>query len=204
MDHNLNLSENTFFSPQFNALQALYNTSLQPPIQNARPLDNIYQCRRLLPSDHPDSIQPHLSQPPTTSNAAALSKQRLSYIQQSKERQKQKINPLDEIASKCTTGPLGRLAEWYHQRQIVHLVTRHSSGIRGKAKGTLVAFDKHFNLVLRDVEETYTVLLKIWRQNDHGKGRWCRKQEHRRRRLKQVFVAGNSVVYVGVSNDGQS
>ena len=41
------------------------------------------------------------------------------------------------------------------------VVTRHRCGLRGVARGTIVAFDRHLNLVLRDVDETYTVLLRV-------------------------------------------
>ena len=81
-------------------------------------------------------------------------------------------------------------------RQTVRVITRHERGVRGVATGTLVAFDKHFNLVLKGVEETYTVLLRVERATAGGGTRWCRRQERRHRTLKQVFVAGSCVVLV--------
>ena len=62
--------------------------------------------------------------------------------------------------------------------------------------GTLVAFDRYCNLVLREVDETYTVLLKVQRG-----GRQCRAQEQRQRHLKQVFVKGQGVVMVSVASE---
>lgn len=61
--------------------------------------------------------------------------------------------------------------------------------------GTLVAFDRYCNLVLWEVDETYTVLLKVQRA-----GRQCRAQEQRQRHLKQVFVKGQGVVMVSVAS----
>lgn len=54
-----------------------------------------------------------------------------------------------------------------------------------------MAFDKHCNMVLRDVEEEYTVLLRMERN-----GRNVRQLERRHRSLGQVFIHGSSVVLI--------
>lgn len=110
---------------------------------------------------------------------------------------------LDEIADQFQHGPLSLLRQWYQVKQTVRVITRHDRGIRGVATGNLVAFDKHFNLVLRDVEESYTVLLHVQRPTQSGGVRSCRRQEKRHRKMKQVFVAGNSVVLVSAAPQGQ-
>lgn len=194
-------TNNNFLSPKFDALLALTTSGVQPPIPNARPLDNLHNFRRFLPPDHPQYLAPKtdigVSQAGTTADKER-GKQRVTYLQQERERQKgrARINPIDEIAARFSEGPLGLLSRCYKQRSAVRVVTRHDRGIRGVATGTLVAFDKHMNLVLRDVEESYTVLLSVERPTQHGGMRRCRKQEKRHRRLKQVFLAGNSVALV--------
>ncbi len=106
-------------------------------------------------------------------------------------------NPIDEMADAVRAGPLLLLRRLREQRAAVRVVTRHERGLRGVATGTLVAFDKHLNLVLRDVEESYTVLVRARRATAAGGERRAPKQERRTRRLKQVMLMGSSVVLVG-------
>jgi small nuclear ribonucleoprotein (snRNP)-like protein len=62
-----------------------------------------------------------------------------------------------------TPGPFAVLARWQAAQQRVYVVTRHAAGVRGRAVGTLVGFDRFLNLLLRDVEEHYTVIVKVQR-----------------------------------------
>eukprot|EP00959_Pyramimonas_sp_CCMP1952_P391808 8210921-Pyramimonas_sp.AAC.1 len=56
------------------------------------------------------------------------------------------------------------------------------------------------NLVLKDVEEEYTVLVSASRtivgKDGKEKVRQGRRQDHRKRRLGQIFVLGSAVVTV--------
>lgn len=60
-------------------------------------------------------------------------------------------------------GPLLVLHDWLKSGQPVQVVTRHACGVRGKAVGTLRAFDRFMNLILVDVQEWYTVIVKVKR-----------------------------------------
>ena len=119
------------------------------------------------------------------------------------------------------TGPLAlllRLARTPGAR--ARVVTRHARGVRGVAVGTLVSFDRHANLVLADVEEEYSV--RVWERRAVGgkdtaggvvgramldgwgqeedEGRKTKVRPHleaRARRLRLVFMRGDSVVLVG-------
>jgi small nuclear ribonucleoprotein (snRNP)-like protein len=85
----------------------------------------------------------------------------------------------------------------YRTKASIRVVTRHSRGIRGVSTGSLLAFDKHMNLVMKDVEEKYTVLVPF--VND--KSRSVRRLEHRQRRLKLVFIYGSSIVMISKALD---
>ncbi|KAL4856350.1 Small nuclear ribonucleoprotein Sm D-like protein [Chlorella vulgaris] len=200
-----------FFSPLFNPARALAAAALHLPVPTARPLDNVYKCRSMLPSDHWDAWKdPHRAgKSKEAQEAAQREKSRLSYMHQQQERQQRKTNPLDQIAEHVRAGPLLLLKRCYQQRSRVRVDTRHARGVRGSMEGVLVAFDKHTNLVLREVEERYTVLLRVQRVKPPlpgGSGRervrWVRQQEHRRRQLRQVFVRGDSVVLVAAVQAG--
>ncbi|KAH8944478.1 hypothetical protein BDL97_13G112800 [Sphagnum fallax] len=68
---------------------------------------------------------------------------------------------LDAMAEKLKDGPLGLLVECYEKRGRVLVWTRHAHGIRGTLVGFLLAVDKHFNMVLQDVDEQYTVRRQV-------------------------------------------
>ncbi len=71
-------------------------------------------------------------------------------------------NLINEMADAMRAGPLLLLRRLREERAAVRVFTRHEHGLCGVATGTLVAFDKHLNLVLLDVEESYTVLVFLW------------------------------------------
>ncbi|GIL51158.1 hypothetical protein Vafri_7209 [Volvox africanus] len=49
------------------------------------------------------------------------------------------------------------LRRWHAAAARVSVTTRHATGVRGRATGVLTAYDRFMNLVLRDVNERYTV-----------------------------------------------
>ena len=105
-------------------------------------------------------------------------------------------------STKPLEGPLSVLEKAMRTKQRVLVVTRHGSGVRGVCLGLVSAFDKHFNVVLRDVDERYTVLHK--RAPDEGASgasakRWKKKLGYYKRHLPQVLLRGEGIVLVSLS-----
>ena len=180
--------------------------------------------------------------------AAQHAKSRTAIVSARQQKAERQVDIITQIADRFCEGPLSLLRDCYRRGGRVRVVTKHGRGIRGTSvgacksrafmrhtlrtasclvsqgglkvhAGTLTAFDKYMNLVLRDVEETYVVLLQLWRgkptlfnqpmpgngdeaatQRESARERFrrCKKQEHRQRTLKQVFVRGDCVVLVAV------
>lgn len=125
-----------FFSPQFDALLALYTRGLQLPNPKAVPLDFVMKCRNLLPptdenwlppvdKSNPSKTQLHRQeQASRTGNAAAAAAKAAT-----------SEAPLDAIAAGIKEGPLTLLKRAYEARSSVRVVTRHARGVRGVATG---------------------------------------------------------------------
>ncbi len=98
-------------------------------------------------------------------------------IQEVSEKEKPKIHIFDEIAAaaikpiKPKTGefnsgsdaanpPIHLIYQFMQENIRVCITIRRKSGVRGCLKGYIKAFDKHFNLLLADVDEEYLPVAK--------------------------------------------
>eukprot|EP00250_Pteridium_aquilinum_P029773 c40102_g1_i1 orf=210-944(+) len=148
-----------FFSPDFDALKALHAKDLAPPNPRVRPLDNLSSCRRILPEEIPESIINAPAKVPRSAESILAQERAKAHkstiLQKAAERERQ-VKIFDKIAEKLKHGPVGLLAECYQHKLRVKVWTRHTHGVRGSLTGFLLAFDKHLNLVLRDIDEEYS------------------------------------------------
>lgn len=53
-------------------------------------------------------------------------------------------------------GPLSRIAMFCYRKQRVKVIIRSAASVRGHCEGFIVAFDKHWNLIMDDVDEVWT------------------------------------------------
>lgn len=53
-------------------------------------------------------------------------------------------------------GPLSRIAMFCYRKQRVKVYIRSAASVRGHCEGFIVAFDKHWNLIMDDVDEVWT------------------------------------------------
>ncbi|CAG0883606.1 unnamed protein product [Darwinula stevensoni] len=147
-------------SETFNPLKALRADSVEIPIPRAKIYDNLDQFRR-----HVLEGQASVGVPrPGGSSKSAKKLQKPQCLHSGtaeetptlpeKESTVQKRNVLTRMKS-YSCGPLGRLREIVDQRKRVRVWTRNYKEMRGHCTGFLIIFDKHWNLVLVDVEEVF-------------------------------------------------
>jgi len=113
---------------------------------------------------------------------------------------------VEVIASRFKAkGPLSMLYRALHGNKRVKIVTRNDKGVRGCMECNISAFDKYFNFVAHDIEETYMVRVRKEKEYVNGNGqtktRRRRVTEHRERKLSQMFLRGESVVLVSLAEE---
>eukprot|EP00898_Chlorokybus_atmophyticus_P002049 jgi/Chlat1/2845/Chrsp194S03009 len=154
-----------FFSAAFDALKALHTPGLQPPNPRVRPLDTLRLCRVLIPDDAPDieKYDADMREPVKKTRESQRAKLHVAVVRAKAAQEARKAprkHIFDEIAEKFEEGPLSLIYRCYKEQRRVRVVTRHTHGVRGSCVATIIAFDKYLNMVLSDVCEEYSVLLR--------------------------------------------
>ena len=194
-------------SASFDPKLALANASrVMLPRPRAKKVENLATARQLLPpeAEHSSAELKRMSRGKRedADERQMLAKQRVGKLEQAKNalyvRRAAIFQKIVRKASKC--GPLAPVYQAFEQELSVVVTTSHSRGWRGVALAErVVAFDKHINLVLRNVREEYVVLTRVFR-----KGRWRRKQEHRLRHMPCVFLRGANIIAFRIAQPNDS
>lgn len=151
------------FSPEFDPREALLCAQLSVPYPAVQVLNNLAECRRLLPPDAPDALpaavlralhraadaQPVRAQHEARAEAAPAG----APPGADAAPQAPRARAGREAPDRFSQGPL-RLVQSLLGRRVC-VVTRHRNCVRGRCTGTLIAADRHLNLLLLDAEDVY-------------------------------------------------
>ena len=185
------------FSPDFDPDLALSSPALLEQLSacfpDAQPLNNVSECRRLLPSTAADAVQTerhfrmgsaHAMAPkaPVLEARPGVDTRTVGAPAAATDgRQKLTVQWTAQFAE----GPLSLLGRL--QRQRVRVVTRHERGVRGWCEGTLLLFDRQLDLLLADVTEHFV---------SPADGQW------QQRTAEQLLLRGDGVVSVCALTSG--
>jgi small nuclear ribonucleoprotein (snRNP)-like protein len=201
-----------FLSDSFDPEAALRKSEsevarVNPWILKCPRLDTVAQFAFQLPDDDPlGRNKATLKRPPSARKPQPTAKKR-----------PRDLHPFESIAQSFEIGPLSVLGRFQHKR--VRVLIRYVNAIRGTLTGILVAFDKHMNMILRDVEEIYSprpsdrddprsnveiekarrVLISGAKEFEMS-GRWI----IRTRKMKQLLIRGDHVVSVNRVDENEN
>jgi len=192
-----------FSSDQFDAVTLLNSSEAKVRDRNScfddhsiTCLDNTHQFAKFLPLGDP--LHCHTKSAKRATNGKQTVAKRIPKTKSS--------HPFAQIADSFQLGPAAMLRNLQQQR--VCVITRYVNAIRGSLTGTLIAFDKHLNMVLLDVEETYTcrplergmmtnVQVEVERRRNLLESQSPGISTFvKRRRMKQIMLRGDCVVSV--------
>ena len=144
-------AEYALVAPEQDVIRANSSILSDSTTQQRQKLDNISKFRSLLPKCDPQMIEPKAANAPN----------KVAHIPSSKEKDdgiKKKIPMLLSLSAKYEnkkSGPLSLLYSIVANRQRARVMVRYVDCIRGTLTGYVLAFDKHFNLIMKDVDEVY-------------------------------------------------
>jgi small nuclear ribonucleoprotein (snRNP)-like protein len=152
------LNENQMGSGEMNALSAIFD----PVAVLTAPCDDVYTSNPWMKEsgillDNIDKFATHLplDDPQHRDTRAKRGIDEVKRkVRPSETKRPKTIHPFDAIASRLDSGPISVLYKLRQKR--VTVVVRYVNAIRGSLTGTLIAFDKHMNMILKDVVEEYS------------------------------------------------
>eukprot|EP01117_Protostelium_nocturnum_P011642 TRINITY_DN4235_c0_g1_i1.p1 TRINITY_DN4235_c0_g1~~TRINITY_DN4235_c0_g1_i1.p1 ORF type:complete len:240 (+),score=84.14 TRINITY_DN4235_c0_g1_i1:60-779(+) len=212
-----------FFSPNFDAklaLERITNDKWPSELPKVKALDNLEKCRALLPPEDPNFIKHKSVKREEESKASASvplneyelrikeiedrrNRERKEAIEARRKTEVKKETVLKEIIGKLDIGPLGMLHNLLTSKSRVKVLIRRVADVRGFCVGTLLAFDKHFNLVLSDVHEEYYThqWVPIEEKNEGEKKKYEKVSTKHTKEYRQLFIKGDNVILVYRSPD---
>ena len=126
------------------------------------------------------------------------------------------LSALARIAAPLEKGPCSLLFRAMTERKRVRVLVRYIDCIRGTLTGYVIGFDKHFNMIMRDVEEVYVprcanvddrtnLEIELERRiksvsSSNCEGEWALQH----RQLKQIMVRGDNIVSVFLAEQERS
>ena len=170
------------YSECFDPTKALRSPFIDLPHPDIPIFDGIHKLRVLLPPDHPDFEGRVLLKKKTVvrSQTAKLRDEALKAMGPSLP---------ERLASKYSTGPLSLLRSCMVENARVRIWMRRLAGLKGTVTGYILAFDKHMNIVLSDVDEDFIVCSGYDEQSRP-------KLKPRHRHFSQLIIRGDNVVLV--------
>ncbi len=142
-------------SAKFDAMKTLYSPKVRLS-STAKALDNIEKFVAIREGKRQNNKAKQKANPTPSTSAGIPSLQRnFSPSQQMVQAPKREMSNVLTYMEKQTKGPMSDLTKYVKAGSRVIVCTRGVSGERGRLKGVLVAFDKHWNLALTDVQETF-------------------------------------------------
>ncbi|KAK6170515.1 hypothetical protein SNE40_018891 [Patella caerulea] len=153
-------------SPDFDPLSALYSRDVVIPYPEVQVFNTLYEYERKMTTKQkstPENPQPSGSavgtarMPKKTQfrQEGAAPKAMKSSSQGKKISRPQAVNILTRMEKKDLKGPLNVLQKCIQEKHHVRVWTRNAVSIRGICRGYIVAFDKHFNMAMIDVDEVF-------------------------------------------------
>ena len=125
-------------------------------------LDNVEKCRSLLPVDDPFYLAPRGAkrgrQGEEVGGGGGVDGGGVGALPPPPPppRPVRRPTPFDSISSSLSTGPMSLLSSALTSNARVTVMVRYVNCVRGTITGTILAFDKHFNILLAGAEETYS------------------------------------------------
>ncbi|KAB0802092.1 hypothetical protein PPYR_04278 [Photinus pyralis] len=143
-----------FFSEKFDPLKAILTPGVSPPIVDAKVYDNTSQFYQFYLNPNKQIVKAGSSK----SQERHTEPERKWLPHQLPIPSKRKTRIEKNVLTNMETikGPIKLLTKCKDERIQIKVWTRHSHGIRGYCIGYVTIFDKHWNLGLEEVTETWT------------------------------------------------
>ena len=141
------------YSESFDASKAIFNPNFVFPDPDAPICDNVEKFIKRYELGGPPAPKPASKPAPEVTGGRLFSQDQMP-VTRTRKSLPNVLTFMDKMKNKG--GPMSVMSECVEQRKRVKVLVRGIDRMRGNLVGFLIAFDKHWNLALSDVEETFT------------------------------------------------